>query len=298
MNPDDSEGPQLRRLQDWWLNLPLSYRLNALLYFLGACFMVFLLTSLLSGGSPPRQIQVGAGSTPSTTGTTVRPTVTAPTSTAGASTSSPSSTGPTTSGPVGTTATTQAQANPTGGGGGGGGGRGGSGEGGGGTTTTAPAATTTTVANTVGTTPGTTTTTRPCRNSTDPACGQFTWDPAATNQPLSIGQPEISPATPQPNTEVTFRITVTDPDHVIGTCAYIDFGDLSSQGSCPDPPCPARYGAWDLPAHGGPGSFTFVFTHTYKSAAPYIATFLVDDRSDCWDPYGDRRTKPIAIVVG
>src|SRR5436853_160739 len=98
MTPDDSEGPQLRRLQDWWLRLPLSYRVNALLYFLGACFMVFLLTSLLSGGDTPRQIQVGAGN-PSTTTTTSRPAATAPSSTAAtgsSSSSSSSSTGPTT----------------------------------------------------------------------------------------------------------------------------------------------------------------------------------------------------------
>ena len=97
---------------------------------------------------------------------------------------------------------------------------------------------------------------------------------------------------------VTFRITVSDPDHAIGTCASIDFGDLSTQGSCPDPPCPARYGPWDTPAAtGGPGSFTFTFTHTYTTAAPYIATFLVDNRSDCWDPYGDRQTSRIPVVV-
>jgi hypothetical protein len=41
-----------------------------------------------------------------------------------------------------------------------------------------------------------------------------------------------------------------------------------------------------------------VFTHTYKSPGPFIATFLVDDRSDCWDPYGERQTKPVPVVLG
>jgi hypothetical protein len=291
MNPDDNDAPQLRRLQDWWLNLPLSYRLNALLYFLGACFMVFLLTSLLSGGSSPRQIQVGAGSTPASTTTTSRPSATAPTSTTAASTSS--STGPTTTSAGGNaaTATTQAQTNPPTGGGGSGGG------GGGEATATTAVATTTTVPNTVGTVASTTTTTRSCRNSADQACGQFNWEPGPNNQRLAIGT-EVLPANPQVNAEVTFRVTVTDADHTIGTCAFIDFGDLSTQGSCPDPPCPARYGTWDLPAPGGPGAFTFVFTHTYKSPGPFIATFLVDDRSDCWDPYGERQTKPVPVVLG
>ena len=282
MKPDDSEVPQLRRLQDWWLELPLSYRLNALLYFLGLCFMVFLLTTVLGGGDTPRQIQVGAGATTSSAPTTTRTVVTAPTSSTPAS--STSSTGPTTT--AGGATTTRAP----------------------GATTPAPTAVpttvptteaaTTTVANTVGTTPATTTTKPPCRNSTDPACGQFQWSPGPNSQPLSVGPPEVTPASPQPNATVTFKITVTDPDHTIGTCATLDFGDLSTEGSCPEPPCPARYGTWDLPAAGGPGSFTFTFTHVYKAAGPFIATFLVDDRGDCWDPYGERRTRPIAIVVG
>lgn len=288
MKPDDPDVPQFRRLQDWWLNLALSYRVNALLYFLGACFMVFLLTSLLSGGDEPRQIQVGAGVTPSSTTTTTRPAVTAPSSTVAAS-SSTSSTGPTTtvagtSGAAGTTSSTRAQTNPTNA-----------------PSDTTTVATTTTVANTVGTTPSTTaptTTTKSCRNSTAPACGQFNWDPGPNSQPINIGVPEVTPSSPAVNAEVTFRITVTDVDHLIGTCAYLDFGDLSSQGSCPEPPCPARYGTWDLPARGGPGAFTFVFTHAYKTAGPFIATFLVDDRSDCWDPYGERRTRSIPVVVG
>lgn len=300
MKPDDSEVPHLRRLQDWWLELPLSYRLNALLYFLGVCFMVFLLTVLLGGGDTPRQIQVGAGVPSSTTTTTTRPAVTAPTTAPGSSTSS---TGPTPTAAGGTTTTARALAGggaATGGGSSGGGGGGGSsgGGGGGGGDTTVPVAASTTVANTVGTVPAPTTTQPPCRNSTDQACGQFQWSPGPNSQPVNIGSPEITPSPQQPNVEVTFRITVTDPDHTVGTCAMLDFGDLSSQGSCPEPPCPARYGTWDLPAPGGPGSFTFTFTHVYKTAGPYIATFLVDDRNDCWDPYGERRTRPIAIVVG
>src|SRR5205085_5198363 len=87
----------------------------------------------------------------------------------------------------------------------------------------------TTVPNTVGTTPATTTTTTGCRNSTNPACGQFSWSPGPNSSSLTIGLPEVSPASPQPNQDVTFRITVTDPDHTIGTCAMLDFGDLSSQ---------------------------------------------------------------------
>jgi len=299
MNPDDRDVPQLRRLQDWWLELPLSYRLNALLYFLGGCFLLFLVTSLLRGDDEPRQIQVGAGVTPTTTPTAPGATVRAGPATTVAGSTSPSSAPSTTAAGGGV----------------------GAGGGGGATTTRSPSpttaapATTTTAAPTtaapaptttaspgptLGTTPPSTaapTTTAPrCRNSTDQSCGQFSWTPPPNGQRLEI-RSELS-ENPRVNVPMTFRITVTDPDHTIGTCAFLDFGDLSSSGNCPDPPCPARYGPWDLPAPGGPGSFTFTFTHTYQSPGPFIATFLVDDRTDCWDPYGERQTKPIPVVLG
>ncbi|HVL27107.1 MAG TPA: hypothetical protein VM390_03095, partial [Acidimicrobiales bacterium] len=70
-NPDD-EVSQRRRLQDWWLELPLSYRVNALLYFLGGCALIFLVTTLLSGGGEPRDVQVGAGPTIPASTTTSR----------------------------------------------------------------------------------------------------------------------------------------------------------------------------------------------------------------------------------
>src|SRR3712207_6243843 len=66
----------------------------------------------------------------------------------------------------------------------------------------------------------TTTAARVCRNSTDPACGQFFWDPAPTgNQPLNV-QITTSPPNPRAGQEVAFTVSLHDPDHALGTCAW------------------------------------------------------------------------------
>jgi hypothetical protein len=308
---------QLRRLQERWLALPLSYRVNALLYALGAGALLYLAFTLFSGDDKPSQIQVGAGVTPSSSTTSGRPTsvvgATGPGATGAASSSSTSS-GPMTSGPAltapagtsrpgGTIAFSGGNFGTTapGGGGGGGGGSGGGGGGGGdaggggggggsgGDTTTVP----TVPPTTAGTSPPTTT--LQCRNSTDPRCGSFRWDPSPTNQPLAI---DISVSSnPQVGQDVTFTVTVSDNDHGIGQCARLDHGDGTSQGGCPEPPCPDRYGPWDPPAPGIPSTRIFTFTHRYANAGPFIATVLVDNRTDCWDPFGERRTKNTPVVL-
>jgi hypothetical protein len=286
-NPADPDFQQARRMQDWWLRLPLSYRVNALLYFLGACALVFLFTTILSGGGNSGGVQVGAGiTTPTTAGT--RATATGPTSSQPASTSSsgPTTTGSSSTTVKGATTTTRAGTETTG-------------------ATVGPGPTTSTtkgVPATVGTTTpppsSTTTTTQPCRNSTLPVCGPFHWDPTPNNQPIGVGI-VASPASPHTGDQVTFTVTVTDPDHTVGTCATMDFGDQTPlQGSCPSPPCAARYGAWDLPPAGVANTHTFTYMHTYAVAQSYFPSFYVDDRNDCQDPYGAAKTQQSAIVVG
>ena len=62
-----------------------------------------------------------------------------------------------------------------------------------GATTTAPAATAPTPTPDTTTAPGAPTTTLPCRNSTDPACGPFRWDPApAPNQPVAVSYTHLT----------------------------------------------------------------------------------------------------------
>ena len=86
----------------------------------------------------------------------------------------------------------------------------------------------------------------------------------------------------------------------------MNFGDGISQGNCPPPQCGAtRYGPWDTPAPGGPGSFEFTFDHAYPiqpGPRAYTITFTMESRSDCYDPYGTplndpSGTKTASIVV-
>ncbi|MGH9277320.1 MAG: hypothetical protein ACRD12_04340 [Acidimicrobiales bacterium] len=302
-NPPDNEASQTRRLQGWWLELPLSYRVNALLYLGGGLLAVFLLVTLLAGGdSKPRQIQVGAGANGPTTTAAVRPNP-VPAPTVGVSTSSSSSTtGPTTSttrpvlqfsGP----ASAASSGGGTASGGSGGSSSGGGGSGGGAaeettSTTDAPATTTSSISIT------------PCRNSQESRCGDFSWDPApAQNQPLNV---TVNVKTPNPKVgqPVLFEVTVIDPDHAVGLyCSRVSFGDgATADDPCTPPPpgCPPHYGPWTPPNREN-GTFTHQYTHTYQGATTFRATFMFRswsaDRCLELDPYANENDASKDVVV-
>lgn len=324
---------QLRRLQDWWLSLPLSYRVNALLYLLGACALLFLVTTLFSGDEKPRQIQVGAGVAASTTttkasGSTVTTRAGSNTSAGGSTTSTRPGASTTSTAPGSAGAATGAGSGGggaagggSGGGGSGGGGSsdggdtgGGGGDGGGGSDTTSPpggdGSDTTQPTSPPGGNGSTTTTPPPppCRNSTDPSCGPFRWDPAPTNRAPTIDISYV-PALPTYDQLITFTVTVTEPDHSLSSaCGTMDFGDGVSEGGCPLPPCaPTRYGTWATPAAGGADTKTFTFKHSYarqNEPRAFTVTFKLESRSDCYDPYGTshndlsgHRSRAIAVTV-
>jgi len=282
-NPDQ-EASQLRRLQDWWLALPLSYRVNALLYFLGGCALLFLVTTLFTGDDEPRQIQVGAGATVPASTTTSRASLTttvpptAPTTVT--TTATPSST---TGGGSVTTAPSGAR--------------------GGGDTTTTPPTQATTTAPTTAPTTTTTAAPPPCRNSFEPRCGDFTWDPSpGANEPLTINAVP-RPANPRPGDIVTFDITVADPDHLLNdNCAEVSFGDGATlNAACiPQPTCPAVYGPWTPPSRQ-PGNFTKSYTHIYQGAGQFVVRFTFrswsTDRCPGLDPYASERTAQLVLTV-
>jgi len=130
-----------------------------------------------------------------------------------------------------------------------------------------------------------------CRNSANPDCGPFFWDPApAPNQQLSIDVTATATPTSNPGgRNVTFAVRVADPDHpVTDNCAQIDFGDGSAvdRRPCSFPPCPDAHGAWEPPPAVA-GDRTFSFAHRY-SGGTYTATFTfhTDDDPPCPNPYG------------
>lgn len=278
-NLDDEAS--FRRLQAWWLQLPLSYRVNALLYFLGACALLFLITTVFSNDDDPRQIEVGAGATIPASSTTSR---------AGFPTSAPAtvpttvSTAPSTTaaGPSSTSAPAPAP-----------------------TAAPGPAPTAAPVESTTTVTPTTTTPTTlaPCRNSFESRCGEFTWDPGpGANEALVIGVVP-RPGNPRPGEIVSFDVTVSDPDHLVGdNCSEVSFGDGAVQPApcTPAPSCPAVFGPW-TPPDRQPGQYTRTYTHIYQGPGQYSVRFtfrsIATDRCAGLDPYTSERTATLILTV-
>ncbi|MFN2609169.1 MAG: hypothetical protein ABR511_14965 [Acidimicrobiales bacterium] len=261
---DDSRAPAVRR---WWRALAVGWRVNLGLYALAAVALVALLIELAAGGGEsPRRVEVASQARPSTTVATPATTFAPPTTTGGPTTSAVTTTvaEPSTTGkPARSTPTSAAP--------------GGSHTGSASPTTTAPPV---------------------CRNSTDPRCGPFRYEPApAANQPLTVqvvvqfGGAPVPPAVPKAGQEVTFTVTVADPDdRVSAECGAVSYGDGATEPlpCSPPSPCPQAFGPWDPPAPQA-DSQTFTFKHTYGSAGTFNSSFTfhtILDRCPEPDPYG------------
>lgn len=167
-----------------------------------------------------------------------------------------------------------------------------------GTSTTAPAPVAAAVSTTTSSTsaaPATTTTTvDPCRNSADPQCGPFRFDPQpGADNPMTV-EVAVEPAAPVAGQPMVFHITLTDPDGVSYDGTNFNFGNSGIGGSTPEP-C-AKFGPWDPPARD-PASATETMdvTHTYFEAGTYTATFFFDAGPfDCTDSVTGRGDRPYA----
>ena len=167
-------------------------------------------------------------------------------------------------------------------------------------TTTAEPVTTTTVAPAPTTAPHGTTTTLVCRNSTNPACGPFRWDPPpGPNSPLTV-QVTYSPSSPKAGETVTFHVVVDDPDAKINrVCNYnAVYGDGSVQPGCGSSAlCAAVYGPWTPPARVA-DHYGTDFQHTYATAGTYTASFSFQSTSFCYpDPYGSQGSGSATVTV-
>lgn len=119
----------------------------------------------------------------------------------------------------------------------------------------------------------TTSSSLPCRNSKDPRCGAFRWDPApGTNAPITVSVVSVS----QSGQTVTFIMDVVDPDAapiIAGeeTCNPPDFGDVGRSRCAPN--CaPPGYGPWTPPARQR-GTRRVTYTHAYAQQGQYTAHF-------------------------
>ncbi len=127
-----------------------------------------------------------------------------------------------------------------------------------------------------------------CRDSTDPACGDFYWDPPpGANDPLaiSVSQSDV----PFFGREITFTITVSDGDASLFSACNATIVDGTNvrevTGLCGGPPpCTVRYGPWTPPAEEG-ASYQFVVTHRFVSLGPYQITVTARSHNPGCGPY-------------
>jgi hypothetical protein len=121
-----------------------------------------------------------------------------------------------------------------------------------------------------------TTSSLPCRNSSDPRCGTFRWDPPpGANAPLNVSI-SYTPQNPQSGQEVIFTVHVVDPDAspiIAGeqTCNPPGYGDVGTSRCTPSCAQPG-YGPWTPPARQQ-GTGTFTYKHTYSNTATQDQTF-------------------------
>ena len=126
-------------------------------------------------------------------------------------------------------------------------------------TTTSVASSTTTVKRSPAAAATTTTTALVCRNSTDPRCGPFRWDPAPSpDQPLT-GSVTYAPTNPRPGQVVHFYPVADAPDaaFIYTLSCGAEYGDNPNPPPCPvssslprlpnQPPPPRAYGPWTPP---------------------------------------------------
>ena len=151
--------------------------------------------------------------------------------------------------------------------------------------------------------PAATTTTTVCRNSTNPACGPFRWEPAPfPNQRLAVRvmREPFDVAVGEP---VTWRVEGEDSDAQVVWCQVYDLGDGTTMGTvgsfCGNGPgCTGRrFGPWSPPSTKA-GSYHYEVAHTYAAAGTYTARFFVysEDGGEC-HPYGNQETVTVAVSV-
>ncbi|HEV3352914.1 MAG TPA: hypothetical protein VG076_08325 [Acidimicrobiales bacterium] len=160
----------------------------------------------------------------------------------------------------------------------------------------------------------TTTTTVSCRNSTDPRCGPFRWDPdPGPNAPFDVSV-SFTPAHPHVGEQVTFFVRAVDPDAKWVWGVARDFGDpggaVAIDGSSmiadayPDYCAPAKYGPWTPPPRRSSDE-TFGYpergvTHKYTAPGTYKARWsLRSDSTACGlhEPYGSFGSESVTVDV-
>ncbi len=168
---------------------------------------------------------------------------------------------------------------------------------------TRPRSTSTTAMSEPEPSPETSTTVLLCRNSHDPACGPFYFDPTPVNQPMVV-EVTYSPENPQPGEQVTFTVRVRDdgpagPGRQCGNFQSYGKGELAS-GVCSVScvPLEPKYGPWDPPPPANT-DFEDTFRYTYSKPGTYIASFSYNPLTDdCgMNPYHSQGRASVNVQV-
>lgn len=123
-------------------------------------------------------------------------------------------------------------------------------------------------------------TTRACRDSFDPACGPFRWDPApGENAPMRLSI-VASPASPRAGQEVKFTLVADDPDaDQFCSAPGLVFGDGDNTNAFVKSVCwgtglncEAAFGPWSPPAKR-PGHLELTWPHTYDAPGTYTVEY-------------------------
>lgn len=150
--------------------------------------------------------------------------------------------------------------------------------------------------------PTTTTTSLVCRNSTNPDCGPFRWDPPPDDQAASLTV--TAPAGPiRTDEQVELTLSMSDPDGPVTLDCYtvnLDRPGLSL-GACSSTArseCPERYGPW-TPPQKNPGQAETTTIVEFYEPGTYVVDVAVDaaDGCDNVNPYRSPATARITVEV-
>jgi hypothetical protein len=136
-----------------------------------------------------------------------------------------------------------------------------------------------------------------CRNSFDPACGDFQWDPKPVNDPMLV-KVEASDQSPGVGELIEFVVTVEDDALKKPRESYRTYGERtggSNTVSCKSQP--RRYGSWTPPPKGDQ-SVSERFEHAYSQPGEYKAVFEYSTtQCNRYDPYASVGEGTIIIRV-
>ena len=114
-----------------------------------------------------------------------------------------------------------------------------------------------------------------CRNTHDPACGPFRWDPEPVETPVTV-QVTAEPSVVRVGDEVVFRVEASSPVSSPWQLAARsgDGGRLVPDyfQACAQPGLAERFGVWDLPPPQ-PDDYTTTYRWAYDRPGTYMAVF-------------------------